>query len=519
MVAREIELKLRIAPEDVARLKRHPLIRSLSAGRPITQKLNSVYFDTPKLALLDRNVTLRVRRIGGNHVQTVKTGSVRQLGLFRRGEVEQPIKGEAPEPDKIADPRLRAMVAKPDIADKLRPIFDTEVKRVRRRLTQGKGEIALDIDVGVIRTAKASTPICEMELELMAGDPGQLFDLVRRLSADVPMRLGTASKAARGFALYAGAPSAPARAVPVALGPAPSAEQAMIAIVRACFDHLAANEAAVVDVPDAEGVHQMRVALRRLRSALSLFQSLLPDGSAAEVKAGADWLAGELADARNWDVFQGEVLAPVLPRFPNHPGISGLEAAAERAHAAGYRRAQAALATPRYSAFLLRGAAWLEERPWRPAAAPAALDQPAPPFAANELTRRHRKAIKLGRSIDTRDAEALHRLRIHLKKLRYACEFFRDLFPRKSAKAYVAHLAKLQDVLGTLNDVDVARTLLDSLLTRVAGEPGGPERAGELQNAAGLVAGWHVHTGDRRARKLDDLWQEFKDTRPFWPAA
>lgn len=519
MVAREIELKLRIAPEDVARLKRHPLIRSLSVGRSITQKLNSVYFDTPKLALLGRDVTLRVRRIGGKHVQTVKTGSVRQLGLFRRGEMEQSIAGDAPEIDKITDPRLRAMVAKPDIAAKLRPIFDTEVKRVHRRLAQGKGEIALDIDVGVIRTAKGSAPICEVELELKSGEPGQLFDLVRRLSADVPMRLGTASKAARGFALYAGAPAAPVRSAPVVLGPAPSAEQAMIAIARACFDHLAANEAAVVDTQHAEGVHQMRVALRRLRSALSLFQALLPGDSAAGVKGEADWLADELADARNWDVFQDEVLAPVLPRFPNHSGMAGLEAAAERARRTGYRRALAALATPRYGAFLLRGAAWLEERPWRTLTDAAILDQPATPFAAAALARRHRKAVKLGRSIGARDAEALHRLRIQLKKLRYASEFFRDLFPRKSAKAHVAHLAQLQDVLGTLNDVDVARSLLDSLQKRVAAEPGGPERAGELQNATGLVVGWHVHTADRRARKLDDLWQDFKDTKPFWPPA
>jgi inorganic triphosphatase YgiF len=515
-MAREVELKLRIAPEDVARLKRHPLIRSLSAGLPVTQTLNSVYFDTPKLALLGRDVTLRVRRVGGKHVQTVKTGSARQLGLFRRGEVEQPVAGGAPEIDKIPDPRLRAIVAKPDIAAKLRPIFDTEVKRVRRRLTQGKGEIALDIDVGVIRTAKASAPICEVELELKSGEPGQLFDLVRRLSADVPMRVGTASKAARGFALYAGSPSAPARSAPVALGPTPSAEGAMITIARACFDHLAANEAAVVDAQHAEGVHQMRVALRRLRSALSLFQALLPGESAVGVKGEANWLADELADARNWDVFQDEVLAPVLRRFPNHSGMAGLEAAAERARLAGYRRALAALADPRYGAFLLRGAAWLEERPWRARPDGADLDQPATAFAVAALTRRHRKAVKLGRSIGARDAEALHRLRIQLKKLRYASEFFHDLFPRKPAKTYADHLAKLQDVLGTLNDVEVARNLLDSLLKRVAAEPGGPERAGELQNAAGLVAGWHVHTADRRARKLDDLWQEFKRTKPFW---
>lgn len=519
MVAREIELKLRIAPEDVARLKRHPLIRSLSAGRPVTQRLNSVYFDTPKLALFGRDVTLRVRRIGGKHVQTVKTGSVRQLGLFRRGEVEQSIAGGTPEPDKIADPALRALVAKPDIAAKLRPIFDTEVKRMHRRLTQGTGEIGLDIDVGVIRTATASSPICEVELELKSGEPEQLFDLVRRLNADVPLRLATASKAARGFALYAGAPTGSVRATPVALAPSSSAESAMTAIVRACFDHLVANEAAIVDGQHAEGVHQMRVALRRLRSALSLFRTLLPGDSAAGIKMEAGWLAEELADARNWDVFQDEVLAPVLPRFPNHAGMAGLEAAADRARQAGYRRALAALADPRYGTFLLHGAAWLEERPRRQVVDAAVLDGPAAPFAAVELTRRHRKALRLGRSVGAGDAEALHRLRIQLKKLRYAAEFFRDLFPRRASKAYIAHLTKLQDVLGTLNDVEVARTLLDTLLKRVAAEPGGPEPTGGLQNAAGLVTGWHVHTADRRARKLDDLWREFKNTRPFWPTA
>jgi inorganic triphosphatase YgiF len=530
---REIELKLRIAPEDVDRLKRHPLIRSLSVGRPVTQRLRSVYFDTPKLTLLGRDVTLRVRRVGRHHVQTVKSGSVHQLGLFSRGELEHPVKGSMPEPDKIADPRLRAMIGKPDIAANLQPIFDTEVKRVRRRLTQGQGEIGLDIDVGMIRTATGSAPICEVELELKTGEPGQLFELVRQLSKDVPLRLATCSKAARGFALYAGDAPAPAYAAPVPLAAGLTAEQAMQTIVRACLLHLVANEAAVMNLQHAEGVHQMRVALRRLRSALSLFRPLLPGESAVELKTEAAWLAGELADARNWDVFLAEVLAPVVPRFADHPGIAGLEAAAERARADGYDRVKAALEAPRYDAFLLHAAAWLAERPWRrsgwAAGDTAVIEQPVRDFAAAELGRRHRKALKLDRAIGGDDADALHRLRIQLKKLRYACEFFRALFGRKVAKSFIAHLAKLQDVLGMLNDVDVARTLLDALLKRAAGEAakeaggesGEPRRAderraGERQHAAGLISGWHVHTADRRARRLDALWHEFKDTDPFW---
>lgn len=516
---REIELKLRIAPEDVARLQRHPLIRSLSVGRPVTQRLRSVYFDTPKLALFSKDVTLRVRRIGRHHVQSVKTGALRQAGLFSRGELENPVKGSAPEIDKIADPALRELVAGPDIAAKLRPIFDTEIKRTRRRLTDGSDEIGLDIDVEVIRTARGNAPICEVELELKAGEPERLFDLARTLSRDVPLRLATASKAARGFALYAGEPPAPQRAVALALDKAMMAEQAMQSVVRACLDHLIANKSAVLDLQHAEGVHQMRVALRRLRSAMSLFSPLLPEAAADELKLGAKWLADELADARNWDVFLSEVLGPVAPRFAEHPGMGDLEAAAERARSDGYRRARVALSSPQYAEFLLHAAAWVEKRPWRAMIPTEVLEQPITEFAVAMLERRHRKALRLGRAIGGQDVEALHRLRIQLKKLRYASEFFRSLFGRKAAKSFIAHLADLQTVLGTLNDVEVARKLIAALLKRSAEEAEGAPLAGERQNAAGLVSGWHVHTADRRARRLGSLWRDFKDTDPFWVEA
>jgi triphosphatase len=161
----------------------------------------------------------------------------------------------------------------------------------------------------------------------------------------------------------------------------------------------------------------------------------------------------------------------------------------------------------------LRG--WIEGRGWREAAperGEAWLERPVRDFAAHVLRKRQRKALKLGQRFDELSAKERHQVRIALKKLRYATEFFAALFPKKRAKRYLAALKELQDGLGHLNDVAVAEQLIGTLIAQA--KPGA-DRA-HLRGAAGLVLGWHARgVADLEPATLS-AWKAFADRKPFW---
>jgi triphosphatase len=112
------------------------------------------------------------------------------------------------------------------------------------------------------------------------------------------------------------------------------------------------------------------------------------------------------------------------------------------------------------------------------------------------------------------DAEQRHRLRIQIKKLRYAVEFLESLFSDNAVKPYLAALRQLQDSLGAMNDLAVARTLTGELLTRTRG---GAKRV-RLARASGLVAGCAAHRHEQ-VTKLPAAWTQFASREAFWERA
>ena len=184
-----------------------------------------------------------------------------------------------------------------------------------------------------------------------------------------------------------------------------------------------------------------------------------------------------------------------------------------RQRAAHYEAVREALRCDRYPRLLLEVRRWLARSAWREqplSAASASLFLPARDYAALRLERRHRKARKLARRIATATPASRHQLRIQLKKLRYASEFTQGLFPEKKAHRYARRLAALQDALGVANDAVVAE--------RVAGELASLLGAGhDLLRAAGFLAGWAAHAGDREIAALPKLWQRFETAGRFWP--
>lgn len=516
----EIELKLRLPPDCAVtrRLQHHPLLKSLGISAPVTQKLHSVYYDTPNLDLQRLGVALRLRRIGRRWVQTIKGGGSVAAGLHQRDEWEAPVLKQQPDFTKITDPALITLFGSVDLRAQLRPLFTTEFTRSTRllRLADG-GEAEFCLDRGEIIADNTSEPLCEIELELKSGSPGQLFRLALGLLNDFPLRLENASKAERGYALCCGESSPPTKAAAVALDPETSVNSAFKAIAWNCLGHLHANETGMLAGPDIEYLHQMRVALRRLRSALSIFSAVFSKTAFAPAAQELKWLLDQFGPARDWDVFVMETLAEVGIGFPGHPGLLTLRQECERLRCRHHEVAREAVESTHYAGMMLGLGAWLSEEPWLDRLDPVVpielagtggADVPIQEFAKALLDKRHRQLIKHGKKLADFNPEELHALRIAAKKQRYAAEFFAGLYPHRETKDYIQSLSTLQNILGAINDGACTRRLLDEITTG--------ENEGGMREAAGMVLGWSASLAKRQKLELDRAWARFDKNKLFW---
>ncbi len=174
-------------------------------------------------------------------------------------------------------------------------MFDRTLERTTRLLRPSEdSRIRLELEVGKLRGPTGELAISRLDVGLEAGHPQRLFDFVRELQRSVPLRLATQTDAQRGYALVAGAEVRAFRAAPVEIDPDMTVDAALERVIRACLDHLIGNEPAVCEARLPEGVHQMRVAMRRLRSALSLFRKVLPEAQDRWIREETKWLAGAL---------------------------------------------------------------------------------------------------------------------------------------------------------------------------------------------------------------------------------
>lgn len=508
----EVELKLELAPADLARIKRHRLVQDLKLDRPATKALTSVYFDTADDRLAGQGLSMRVRHEGRRRIQCVKAKQKGSGVLFDRLEWEDPVLGDEPEPRLMLNTPVGEVFADPKVMTGLQPRFTTDFRRTTYRLGDGRFEVIMAVDQGSVQAGDASEPINEVELELVRGAPADLYALAESLHRDLPLRLGFRSKAARGQALARGEGPSFKKAEPVVLAPGMSVACSFQVIARNGLAHLMANEAVIRTAREARGVHQMRVALRRLRSAVTVFRPILDTPESAHVKAEMRWLVDILGQARDLDVFLDQTLAPVLAAYPEKPGLRGLAAQAEKARDKAYEHVLATLASQRFTALLLRLGHWIEAGDWLNSDAPhlrAALAQPVMAFAGEVLDKRHKQARKSGKTFMTLSAEERHDLRIYIKKLRYTSEFFSQLFPGKETRRYVDALAELQETLGLLNDIDVARTMMGRFRAP-------PRQVAAWAWAEGAVCGWY---GSREAGLLTQArqdWQAFAKRSKFW---
>ena len=516
--SREVELKFAFDPAAEGRLKRH--LSHTGPGKRLTSEtLVSVYFDTPDFRLQAKGISLRVRRVGKKYRQTIKVAD--RAGTFDRAEWEKEIGGPAPD---LATAKASAVadVLSGQLWKALQPVFETRVRRTRYRFASHGQRVELAIDRGEIDTGKCQLPICELELELLHGDRESLFTLAKALNHVVPLRLCVKAKADRGYELVRGDIDPVDKATDVHLSPEMTTQEAFRHIGDGCLRQLIANESAMI-AGDAEALHQMRVALRRLRAAISAFSNVVADNDWRGIRSELRWITGELGPARDLDVFIAEVLEPLGAQNPKEPGVLGIVHDFKRRRARAHKEIVATIQSARFRTLLLNTAEWIEVGPWTKSSDDLLRllrEKPVVVLATDELTRR-RKKLKRKNSTTLKELSPLqrHELRIAAKKFRYALEFFSDLFPgkprAKRCSEALSALKDMQDALGALNDIAVRERLASriALSRRVKSDALGLRRRAF---AAGLIFGSQEAQTAALIEAAESAYAKFLDVKAFW---
>src|SRR5215813_8901194 len=511
----EIELKFVIDEPMAGRLWTRAKELKLVSDSRKTRTLRSVYLDTPKHVLKNAGITLRLRRVGRRWTQTVKTKAKLHGALSQVDELESPAPGGRLCLEAIPDASVRDEIIRRVNGSPLQPVFETVMKRTASALSLGEGTRAeLAIDVGEIRAEGRSAELREAEIEFVEGRRADLFDIAHALFPDGGLRFSRVSKTARGY-LLAGEgridpPLAPRKAEAIALDPTQTAEQAARDILRECFDQITANMVVVQKMDDPEGPHQLRVGLRRLRSAFSVFTLVLQSPELARLGEEARWLGEEVGRLRDIDVVN-DIVRREADSHPGEPGLSTLADGLSEQAAEVRGQLRKCLTEARAQAFLIDLARFAETRGWLVPQDFVRTEQLAAlsVLAESALSKRWRKVGKRARGLKTLDVGQRHELRKELKKLRYAVEFLSPLFLAKRVEPFVKRLKKLQTVFGDLNDAATVKAMFARTEVRCGSDL-------LAQRAIGWVIGASQARAEYSWAGARAIWRDLKETRPFW---
>jgi CHAD domain-containing protein len=265
---------------------------------------------------------------------------------------------------------------------------------------------------------------------------------------------------------------------------------------------VSANVPVVVEARASEGLHQFRVGLRRLRTALTLTDNAVLSACNARAKR----FINLVGPARDLDVFLDELFHPAVAELGPRRGFDILQTGAIGARDAAWQTAVAEIDSLAFRQFADDAATAARSALWPETTTAGVM---APALLGKALAR----ARKRGRQFRALDAPGRHRLRIALKKLRYTAEFFAALYPKAAVKQWLEPLKDLQDMLGHLNDVAQVRGAVARLLLEAADSASVQT---ELSHAAGLLQGFHQARSERYLGKTHKRWKQFRAAEPFW---
>ena len=502
-------LRLRATPEALVRLLRVPPLAFMQAAVE-TERLEIVHFDTARHLLRKSGLSLAIRRDGERCLQCLT------------GDDEDAPAVEDCEPVPAMEPRIDALQAAGGklarlTADRLAAVFTLRLDR--RAMTVpavaggGAERIAITIDDATIEAGKDSSALVALRLEAPEGAQAELYRLALALHRLEPLCVEPLSLRELGYRVAGGSPPVWAKAGTVALGGATSLDQGIAAVLEQCFEHWLVNQAAAADGRDIEGVHQMRVALRRLRAALVFLGPWLPHEQASWFEREVKWLARKLGAVRDLDVLLADTLAPVRSARGRDKDLKLLARTIEGAQAEAHRDLVAAMASARYTTLLLTLGQWIAGHAWLADAAHP-WDRPLALAARTPLDGIYQTVLDAGDGFDDLAPEARHDLRLDIKRLRYALQFVGGAFGDR-AGPWLRLLGTLQDGLGAANDAILAEAQLAAMIERRRRSSRDYRR---LAHASGLVVGWWLARAGVREEELRRQWAEFALLRPFWRA-
>lgn len=478
---REIELKFRIPPERLAALR-----KSLATPTAEREILQATYFDTEDRALAERRVALRIRREGRRWVQTAKA-----VGADPMSRLEHEVDLGTRRPDLAGGPDPALHLPHPELhhalleaiaaaGSPLGAIYGTRVERLRRVIRNAGARVEVALDEGRIEAGSAVLPVSEIEFELLDGPVDGLLELARRWVRRHHLWLDVRSKAERGDHLARGAPRVPAaRMAPVVLNPDLHPAQALALGLQAALAAWLANASELADASGdaratgpaddrADGLHQLRVSLRRVRVLLSVFGDWLPepkppaDGGAPSpaIEPPLDQQLGALfrllGQRRDEDVLVGLIGGPLeqagyaRPRFvPSDDPVDPSASVRSLAFTDAALRLLQRIA--RAESQVVEAVAQDHVRPEAESAAAEA--PPLRRLAAQALQREWKRFARDARHFAALEPRQQHKVRKRAKRLRYALDFCQSLFPKRRVARFLKSLAEVQDALGTYTDV------------------------------------------------------------------
>ena len=500
---REVELKLRLPPDSRATLEASSLFAAVPA-----KEFHQVttYFDTRNGALDRAGLTLRVRRIGATRVQTVKSRADGRGVATGRNEWEWRIGQDTPDISRLAKtPALSA--ASKTINGKLTRLFVTDIHRTVRLIhLDGDTVVEVAIDRGTIKAGRAHESVNELELELKAGCVAPIYRLAANLQTRVPLWISPESKAARGWHLLTG------HMQEARLARLPKLRRSVLAtpgfqeIIAGTLGHLMTNIGPTLGGA-AEGVHEMRIALRATRAALRLFEPHLVASTTARFDARLRRFSRIFGTARDWDVFCLKTLPAAAAELATGQ-LRGLQAAAEVQRQVSHKAVVDVIRGHAFTALVLGLACWVESGAARPdLLGDNRMGKRLLPLAPSLLNRVELAAKKRAQHVGRLSAEERHSLRKSLKRLCFDVESLSGLFRHHAVKTYRSRCEQALEILGRMNDAVVTRRLTRHLLT---------ESRSDLTISAAALVRWSKRR-DRNARQgLKGALKAFLAARAFW---
>jgi CHAD domain-containing protein len=503
---RQLELKVELSKSDMQRLGGKLRCEGLASGSPPSTRQRTVYFDTPGYKLHAAGLSLWLSRQDRRWLQIIKADKHVADSLSGTVELESPVACCEPNLAKITDKRIRRAAQKAVVDNALRPVFETVIQRSTRKMKSPISEMELSADYAASRAGRDTRELREAELQLKSGSAEGLLFAVEKLFGDQSLKLTWQGRAAddRRLAHDKSEVSAdPEKARPARISTQHTCVEAFSAILASATRQIVVNRQTILLTDDPEGAHQMRIGLRRLRSALRALRPLVDASSLRAFERSAREIGRCVGTLRDADVLILGIQAPMEQVASNKSGFPELRDALVRHQQAKRDEVRSVLGGPQWGKLHLYLTLWPKTLEGRDA-----LDKPISRHACRILRRAWRKAAKLGRKLDQLDDEHRHEMRKALKHVRYQAEFFSPLFKKNATRHFIERLKALQDVFGYVNDVRMAPRLVELQHAQRAGV--------RAARAASYVVGRHDAEAEHVWHGAGELWKELKHAPLFW---